>query len=109
MDKKNRDTSLKKRIRTGSVRREDVTRRLAELAFGSANDCVRLALEDAPRLEELDLSLLSEIKRNEKGTVEIRLIDRLKALEQLAQAAGRREADPEEFLRALQDGAGEEV
>ena len=35
MDKKNRDTSLKKRIRSGCVRREDVTRRLAELAFGS--------------------------------------------------------------------------
>ena len=88
MEKKNRDTSLKKRIRTGCVRREDVTRRLAELAFGSANDCVRLALEDAPALDKLDLSLLSEIKRNEKGTVEIRLIDRLKALEQLVTKTG---------------------
>jgi hypothetical protein len=78
------------------------------LAFGKANDCVRLALEDEPMLSKLDLSLLSEIKRNEKGTVEIKLIDRLKALEQLAQAAGQEKADPEAFLRALQDAAVEE-
>lgn len=108
MERKSRGNTLKERIRSGRVRREDVTRRLAELAFGSANDCVRLALEDAPQLDKLDLSLLSEIKRNEKGTVEIRLIDRLKALEQLAQAAGQEGADPEEFLRALQQTAGEE-
>ena len=58
------------------MRREDVVRRLAELAFGKANDCVRLALEDHPKVGRLDLSLLSEVKRNEKGTVEIKLIDR---------------------------------
>jgi hypothetical protein len=40
--------------------------------------------------------------------VEIKLIDRLKALEQLAQAAGQEKADPEAFLRALQDAAVEE-
>ena len=102
MDQETKDQSLKERICTGRIRREDVTRRLAELAFGKANDCVRLALEEAPKLGKLDLSLLSEIKRNEKGTVEIKLIDRLKALEQLAQAAGQEGVDPEEFLRALQ-------
>lgn len=102
MEQENKVHSLKERIRTGHIRREDVTRRLAELAFGKANDCVRLALEEAPRLEKLDLSLLSEIKRNEKGTVEIKLIDRMKALELLAQAAGQENVDPEEFLRALQ-------
>ena len=102
MDQETKDQSLKERIRTGRIRREDVTRRLAELAFGKANDCVRLALEEAPKLGKLDLSLLSEIKRNEKGTVEIKLIDRLKALEQLTQAAGQEGVDPEEFLRALQ-------
>ena len=63
------EKGLKKRIRSGCVSRQDVTRRLAELAFGKANDCVRLALEDAPDLGKLDLSLLSEVKRNEKGTV----------------------------------------
>ena len=108
MEQKNGAKTLKERIRSGQICREDVTRRWAELAFGRANDCVRLALEDDPKLDMLDLSLLSEIKRNEKGTVEIRLIDRLKALEQLAQAAGQEGADPEEFLRALQSASGEE-
>ncbi len=108
MEQENGEKSLKERIRSGHIHREDVIRRLAELAFGKANDCVRLALEDEPMLSRLDLSLLSEIKRNEKGTVEIKLIDRLKALEQLAQAAGQEKADPEAFLRALQMGAEEE-
>ena len=96
------DGTLKKRIKNGAVRRQDVVRRMAELAFGKANDCVRLALEDEPQLDKLDLSLLSEVKRNEKGTVEIKLIDRLRALEQLAQAAGQEEGDMESFLQALQ-------
>ena len=96
------DGSLKKRIKEGTVRRQDVVRRMAELAFGKANDCVRLALEDEPPLDKLDLSLLSEVKRNDKGTVEIKLIDRLRALEQLSQAAGQDEGDLESFLLALQ-------
>ena len=54
---------------TFSITRADVIRRLAELAFGDANDCVRLALEDGAELKKLDLSLLSEIRRNDKGTV----------------------------------------
>ena len=104
MEQGKEGTTLKERIRSGQIRRQDVTRRLAELAFGKANDCVRLALEDDPKLNRLDLSLLSEIKRNEKGTVEIKLIDRLKALEQLALAAGEDKSGAEEFLRALQEG-----
>ena len=97
------EKSLKERIRGGEIRRRDVTRRLAELAFGKANDCVRLALEDDPRLDKLDLSLLSEVKRNDKGTVEIKLIDRLRALEQLALVAEEEKTDFESFLQALQE------
>ena len=95
-------SSLRKRIRSGSVTRADVIRRLAELAFGDANDCVRLALEEGVSIRELDLSLLSEIRRNDKGTVEVRLIDRLKALEQLSQAAGKDTDGAQAFLQALQ-------
>ena len=98
--KQEQDT-LKHRIRNGKIRRADVTRRLAELAFGKANDCVRLALEDDPQLGKLDLSLLSEVKRNDKGTVEIKLIDRLRALEQLAAVAGEESEDLEAFFQAL--------
>lgn len=107
MNRESGEQSLAQRIKSGHIRREDVTRRLAELAFGKANDCVRLALEESPSLGKLDLSLLSEVKRNEKGTVEIKLIDRLKALEQLALAAGQENIDPEEFLRALQSAEEE--
>ena len=97
--------SLKQRIRRGQIRREDVTRRLAELAFGQPNDCV---LEEVPDLKGLDLSLLSEIKRSEKGMVEIKLIDRLKALEQLAESAGDDSDQVEAFLKALQADGEEE-
>ncbi len=104
MERKSVEKELRQRIRSGTIRRQDVTRRLAELAFGKANDCVRLALEDDPRLDKLDLSLLSEVKRNDKGTVEIKLIDRLRALEELAQLAEDDGGDLESFLLALQGG-----
>ena len=102
MKRKTGENALKKRIQTGEVDRQDVTRRLAELAFGKANDCVRLVLEDAPDLQSLDLSLLSEVKRNEKGTVEIRLIDRLRALEQLAAVAKEENTDLDAVLQVMQ-------
>ena len=106
MERKDAEKGLKQRIRSGQIRREDVTRRLAELAFGKANDCVKLALEDEPRLDRLDLSLLSEVKRNDKGTVEIKLIDRLRALEQLAEVAETEKDGMDSFLQALQGGDG---
>ena len=104
MSGKGLDKELRQRIRDGTVRRQDVTRRLAELAFGQVNDCVRLVLETAPELEKLDLSLLCEVKRNEKGTVEIKLIDRLRVLEQLARVAGEDKEGLDLFLQALQGG-----
>ena len=107
MEDKNGEKALRQRIRAGEIRRQDVTRRLAELAFGKANDCVRLALEDEPSLGKLDLSLLSEVKRNDKGTVEIKLIDRLRALEQLAAVAGESGEELEQFFNALGGGGGE--
>jgi hypothetical protein len=103
---KRTDGELKKRIRSGQVSREDVVRRLAELAFGRANDCVKLVLQDNVSLDKLDLSLLSEVKRNDKGTVEVRLIDRLRALEQLQLLASENGSDVEAFLMALQGEAG---
>ena len=102
MGSKNEGSSLKQRIRSGQLTREDVARRLAELAFGRANDCVRLVMEEDTELSKLDLSLLSEVKRNDKGTVEVRLVDRLKALEHLALLAQENGEDLESFLKALQ-------
>ena len=105
MGHKSGDLELKQRIRSGQLTKEDVARRLAELAFGKANDCVKLALQDDAVLEKLDLSLLTEVKRNDKGTVEVRLVDRLKALEQLALLAQAQGEDMESFLKALQGDA----
>ena len=104
MEKKITDQTLQQRIKSGKIRREDVARRLAELAFGKVNDCVRLVLEDDPAVDKLDLGQLCEIKRNEKGTVEIKLVDRLRALEQLWQLAEQEGTDVESFLQALSGG-----
>lgn len=104
---KHGDAELKKRIREGRIDREDVVRRLAELAFGRANDCVKLVLEEGTSLDKLDLSLLSEVKRNDKGTVEVRLIDRLRALEQLQLLASENGSEVEAFLKALQGEPGQ--
>ena len=107
MKRKRGEKALRKRIREGSVLRQDVARRLAELAFGEANDCVKLVLEQETDLDSLDLSLLSEVKRNDKGTVEVKLIDRLQVLEQLAALAGKEETGLSALLDALQDGEAE--
>ncbi len=60
---------------------------LRKLAFGDINDAVRLAFsEELPspqELEGMNLLNISEIKRVKGGGVEIKIFDRLKALERL--------------------------
>jgi len=94
--------------------RDSVLRRLGELAFGRANDVVKLALleEEALReqIEQLDLSVLAELKRSDKG-VEVKVVDRVKALEELfalldGGEGGRQSA--ERFFRALGESAERE-
>lgn len=93
----------------GELRREDALRRLAQLAFGRANDAARLAL--APKEvdpEALDLSAVAEIKVTDKGGVEVKLVDRVRALETLCglleESGG---GGAEELYRALEDAAGQ--
>jgi len=86
---------------------ERIKRELRKLAFGKANDCVKLALCADVDIEKLDLSMLTEIKRSEKGTVEIKLLDRTKVLEQLAALAERGDDGAERFLQALAQGMEE--
>ena len=83
--------------------RQDVLRRLAQLAFGRANDCVKLVLQDEPDFDTLDLSLLSEVKRNDKGTVEIKLLDRVRALEQLLGAVAQSNDAAAAFCAAAEE------
>lgn len=79
--------SRKKRL----PNREDVIRQLAAMAFGKANDCVVLALSDDAVLQDLDLSMLAGVKRNKDGSVEVKLVDRMQALRQLAELTGQDE------------------
>ena len=104
MKRETGEKALNRRIRDGAVDRQDVTRRLAELAFGKVNDCVRLVLEEEPEVKNLDLSLLSEVRRSDKGGVEVKLIDRLRVLEQLTRLTGESGTDMDAFLQALQSG-----
>lgn len=72
-------------------RRSDALDRLAEvgyrrLAFGSVSDAVSLLYQSEPdlsRLGEMDLFMVSEIRRPKDGSMEIKFFDRLKALEKL--------------------------
>lgn len=109
------DKSVRQRLEkardaaAGELRREDVLRRLAQLAFGRANDAVRLAL--APETvdpEALDLSAVAELKVTDKGGVEVKLVDRVRALETLCSLLGENGGDgAEELYQALEDAAGQ--
>ena len=103
------DEAVRREIRRGrellarEFTPEDTVRRMTELAFGRANDCVRLALDPAADVDSLDLSLLQEIRRNDKGTVEIRLIDRLRVLERLLALDRGGEDEAAAFFRAMRE------
>ena len=90
------------------IRKEDVIRRLAQLAFGRVNDAVKLALRPAEaEPERLELSAVSEFKVTDKG-VEVKLIDRVRALETLCGLLDSDgEGGAEELYRALEDAAGQ--
>jgi len=89
----------------GQIRRDDAVRRLAQMAFGRVNDAVRLALN--PRevdLDQLDLSAVSELKVTDKG-VEIRLVDRVRALEALCELLENGIGGADELYQALEEAA----
>ena len=83
--------------------------RMERLAGGRVNDAVKLAFLDSERMDEidgLDLSALTEFKRSGTGTVEIKLTDRLAALEKLlAMLEGGENARAEALYQALEGGA----
>ena len=93
------------------VRQEDVIEALKKIAFGKANHGVELAyLEKATpqRVQRMDLSAVAEFKRGANGAVEVKFVDRVKALSVLYEMLGSGgEDETEEFLQALEQ-AGEE-
>lgn len=89
-----------------AITREDVIRRLIQLGFRSGKECMAIL---AGQGEEIDLSLVSEIKRNSNGTVEMKLIDRVAVLKLLLELLKGDGADgAEAFLRSLQAEEGQE-
>lgn len=91
----------------GQIQREDVVRRLAHIAFSDAADALQLALaprEAAP--EGLDLAAVAEFKVTEKG-VEMKLVDRIEALEALYRLQeSRQEQGVETLYRAINSAVG---
>ncbi|MCQ2490289.1 MAG: terminase small subunit [Ruminococcus sp.] len=86
---------------------------LRRLAFGSCNDAVRLAFSDElpPQdvLDRLDLYNVSEIKRVRGGGVEVKVFDRIKALEKLCELErAESESDRAEALIKALTSHGEE-
>ena len=72
--------------------RDDVLRRLERLADQKSNDAVKLAF-------------LTELKRHGNGAVEIKLIDKVLALEKLCEIAHKGGDGAEHFFRALESSA----
>lgn len=76
------------------------------LAFGSVADAVSLLFMENPtpeQLHEMDLFLVSEIKKPKDGMLEIKFADRLKALEKLEQ--GSRGSGACDLFDAIGQGA----
>ena len=80
---------------------------LRRLAFGSCNDAIKLAFADElppqDELDSLDLYNVAEIKRVRGGGVEVKVFDRIKALEKLAELerAASESGSAEALIRAL--------
>ena len=82
------------------------------LAFGSQSDAVRLALmgEEEPLLDldQLDLFGVSEIKKAKGGGFEVKLANRLEALDRLAALAQKRGQEGDGFYQAILAAAKEQ-
>lgn len=93
--------------------RQTARQGLERLAFGSIEDAVCLVYqEELPgreKLAQMDLTCVSEMKRPKGGGCEIKLVDRMKALELLANLheEGGSEAGAEDFLRALEQSSAD--
>lgn len=89
----------------------DVISRIGSLAFGKANDAVKLVFLDPDsreQIDRLDLSMVSEIKRGSNGAVEVKLLDRIALLELLASLTAPQNSkgsEAESFFSAMDKAA----
>ena len=90
---------------------DDVRSRIGKLAFGKANDAVKLVFLDPENqglIDRLDLSMVSEVKRGANGSVEVKLLNRIALLELLASLTEARETGgggAESFFTAMDRAA----
>ncbi len=81
MDELERLTALRKRVLP-----QLASAGYYRMAFGGVADAIRLLYTERPdekQLGEMDLFMISEIKKPKDGMLEIKFFDRLKALEKL--------------------------
>lgn len=94
--------------------REDVIRQLWKIACSRPSGAVLLAYLEQPSREtvrRLDLDAVSEFRRSSTGGIEIRFIDRVKALQALYEllGGGADADDSDAFFRALEEAGTEEA
>ena len=84
---------------------EELLNYLIRLVEWKNNDVVKLTLlgpEDGPKVEELDLSGVLELKRNANGTFEAKFVDKVRVLAMLRELMEeRRDGALSEFLDGL--------
>lgn len=94
------------------MKNRDLVKRVTRLAFGRPNDAIRLLFmekDEQDALDELDLSMVEDVKRHSNGTVEIKLVSRVelfKLLAELIEPEEDRSTGAEEFFMAMDKAAG---
>ena len=95
----------RKRKKPEKMGQEELLEYLRKLVEWRNNDVVKLALlspEDGPKVEELDLSGVVELKRNANGTFEVKFVDKVRVLAMLRELMEeRRDGALGEFLDGL--------
>ena len=90
-------------MKTEGLARQQVLREMMDLAMGRANDAVKLAFlgeEQVEEIDRMDLRALTELKRHGNGAVEIKLVDKILALETLCGIAKQSGEGAEALFRA---------
>lgn len=92
--------------------RSRLLKMMEKLAKCRANDAVKLVFpyeEQYEWIDKLDLTALAAIRRNEKGTVDVQLVDRLEVFRLLSElSAQQEEQGAAEFFRTWEKKAGEQ-
>lgn len=90
--------------------RERLLRKMEQVASCRVNDAVKLAFLEGQWTEQIDgmeLTALTELKRNGNGTVEMKFINRVAVLERLLELTDGGDSEKAEaFFRALEQNVG---